>query len=203
MFNGIPEEDIIMAPYGVDAERFYRPRQGGGELRVLFVGEITQRKGIAQILAAAKRLSNQNMTFDLVGGGAGHHRDLFAPYEKYVNFRGRLSGDEVVEAFNSADVFIFPSMGDGFGLVILEAMSAGLPVICSSNCAGRDIVRDGENGFVIPPGDADSLVERLVWLDTHRESLAQMGESARVTAQTYTWGRYEQAIADGLDRVFR
>ena len=120
-----------------------------------------------------------------------------------MTFRGRLDLDEVREAYGAADIFVFPSMGDGFGLVILEAMSAGLPVLCSTNCAGTDIVRDGENGFAIPAGDTDALVERLLWLQAKRQSLARMGLEARATARTYSWRSYELAIADGLGRVFR
>jgi glycosyltransferase involved in cell wall biosynthesis len=203
-FNGISDENIILAPYGVDAEGFFKREHKGSSLRVLYVGQVTQRKGIAQILEAARRLRDKDFSFEVVGAGReGGDRALYVPYEEFVTFRGLLDLDEVREAYGAADIFVFPSMGDGFGLVMLEAMSAGLPVICSTNCAGADIVRDGENGFVIPAGDTDALIDRLLWLQANRQSLARMGLEARATALTYSWRSYELAIADGLRRVFQ
>lgn len=202
-FNGIRNENIILAPYGVDAEAFVRRGHSGSRLNVLYVGQITQRKGIAQVLEAARRLHDENFVFEIVGEGRDQDPALYAPYNEFVTFRGRLEFEELREAYGAADVFVFPSMGDGFGQVILEAMSASLPVICSTNCGGADVVRDGENGFVIPVGDTDALVERLVWLEANRQTLAEMGALARTTALTYSWRRYELAIADGLEHFFR
>ena len=202
-FNGFADDRIILVPYGVDSQVFVPSQHQKPELAVLFVGEINQRKGIAQTLEAAKRLRGKGVRFVLVGGGREFHPDLYAPYEEFVTFMGRVSFDELVRSFGSADIFIFPSMGEGFGLVILEAMSAGLPVISSTNCVGGDVVVDYLNGFVIPAGDAEALAERIVWFSEHRSELEEMGLAARETALFYTWQRYEQDIVKNLSTLFQ
>lgn len=201
-YNGFHQEQIIKVPYGVNSSVFVdRGRSDSQQLKVLFVGEINQRKGIAQLLGAAQRLQAADMDFTLIGGGKEFHSELYEPYEPYVTFKGRVSFEELVAAFGESDLFLFPSMGEGFGLVILEALSAGLPVICSTNCAGSDVIKDYENGFVIPAGDTEALVERLLWFRDNRDRLAEMGRMARSTALEFTWENYEQGVVAGLDRV--
>ena len=199
-FNGFTDEEILLVPYGVDSGTFKPHARPGNTLNVLFVGEINQRKGIAQILEAAVQMSGQEVSFELVGGGQEFHRHLYDPFRQYVSFRGRISFAELIEAFGRADVFVFPSIGEGFGLVVLEALSAGLPVISSTNCVGADVIADFVNGFVIPAGDTQALVERIEWLAQHPDELARMGKAAEQTAREFTWERYEQAIADLLRR---
>lgn len=202
-YCGIAEENIFLAPYGVDASIFVPGQKEYGRLNVLFVGEINQRKGIAQVLGAAKTLHCENIDFHLVGGGGEYCAELYRPYEPYARFHGRVPFAELTRLFAQAGIFVFPSMGEGFGLVILEALSAGLPVICSANCAGRDVIQDGYNGFVIEAGDTDALIDKIRWFNRHKELLPIMSRQARSTALEFTWEKYERKIADCMAEILR
>ena len=196
-FNGIDEEHIILAPYGVDNKAFHpmeKDYQNG--LKILFVGEINQRKGIYQILEAAKQLKDLNIEFNLVGTGVCP--ELYKPYEQYVNFLGRVSFEILQEKYGTSHIFIFPSMGEGFGLVIPEALSSGLPVIASKNCSGPDIIQDGYNGFVIDAGSTKQLVDKIKWFYEHMEQLPVFQNNAIQSVKEMTWGNYEEILVSQL-----
>ena len=199
MYNGIDEKHIIVAPYGVDKKTFHlmeKDYQSG--LKILFVGELDQRKGIYQILEAAKQLSGLNIEFNLIGTGREVCPELYKPYEKYVNFLGRVSFDKIPEKYGINHIFIFPSMGDGFGLVILEALSSGLPVIASRNCLGPDIIQDGYNGFLVDAGETGQLVDKIKWFYEHMEQLPQFQENAIESVKQMTWENYEDNLVQQL-----
>lgn len=199
VYNGIDKEHIIVAPYGVDNVAFHSVekdyRQG---LKILFVGNITQRKGIYQILEASKQLSDLNIEFNLIGDGKELCPELYSPYEPYVNFLGRIPFEKMLEKYSINHVLVFPSMGDGFGLVILEALSSGLPVIASRNCSGPDIIKDGYNGFLIDAGDTAQLVDKIKWFYNHMEQLPQFQENAIQSAKEMTWENYEESLVRQL-----
>lgn len=204
MYNGFDDEQIIVAPYGVNNTVFKPLDKVYNEgLKVLFVGEINQRKGIAQILQAAKELSEYNIEFNLIGAGKDYCTELYQPYEEYVNFRGHVTFDELKEHYGTSHIFVFPSMGEGFGLVLLEALAAGLPLIVSKNCGGPDIVTEGENGFVIEAGDAEHLKEKILWFYEHMEQLPHMQEKAIQSISNKTWENYEKVLIDQLNEKIK
>lgn len=197
--NGFTRDNVIIAPYGVDKSVFApmeKDYQNG--LKLLFVGEINQRKGIAQILEAAKELKNLDIAFNLVGLGAEYCSDLYEPYKKYVNFCGRVTFEELQTYYGTSHVFIFPSMGEGFGLVLLEALSAGLPLIASRNCGGPDIIEEGYNGFLMDAGSTEQLVEKILWFYHHMDRLPQMQQNAQDSVKNRTWEQYENTLVSGL-----
>ena len=200
LFNGIPESHIIFAPYGVDNKAFHPwEKDYRHNLKVLFVGEINQRKGIYQILEAAKALQPAGgIEFNLVGTGQGVAPELYTPYMPYVNFLGRVPFEKLQELYGTSHVFIFPSMGEGFGLVIPEALSSGLPVIASKNCAGPDLIQDGYNGFLIDAGDTQGLIRQLEWFMNNMQILPQMQENAIQSVQDLTWEKYENNLVEQL-----
>ena len=92
-------------------------------------------------------------------------------------------------------------MGEGFGLVVLEALSAGLPVIVSKNCCGTDIIKDGYNGFVIEAGDTKELINKINWFIENKEKLPEMSRNAIKTAELYTWEKYEKEICIAVRKM--
>ena len=199
IFNGIPEDHIIVAPYGVDNKAFHPwKRDYNHRLKILFVGEINQRKGIYQILEAAKQLQPKGIEFNLIGTGRELAPELYKSYEPYVNFLGRVSFEKLQEMFGTSHIFIFPSMGEGFGLVIPEALSSGLPVIASSNCSGPDIIQDGYNGFVIESGSTEQLIEKIKWFMENMDKLPEMQENAIKSVRDMTWEAYEKNLITQL-----
>ena len=102
----------------------------------------------------------------------------------------RVPHNEVPALMQQCTVFVFPSYFEGFGLVLLEAMACGLPVITTTATAGPDIVTEGEDGWVIEPGDLTSLVEKMTFCLEHPQIVREMGMHARRTAERFTWAAY-------------
>jgi glycosyltransferase involved in cell wall biosynthesis len=199
IYNNVKKFNIIKVPYGVDSKQFnFCDKNYKNPLNVLFVGEINQRKGIAQILEAAKQLSGKDFEFNLIGMGCEYRSYLYEDYKQYVNLLGRVSFEELIRNFKVNHIFIFPTMGEGFGLVILEAMAAGLPVIASYNCAGPDLIQNGYNGFLIEAGDTEALKEKILWFYNHSDKISEMSKNARSTALKYSWENYEKKLILGL-----
>ena len=127
-------------------------------------------------------------------------------YKKYshcsnVNFLGFVNHDNLTKLYNESDVFIFPTLGEGYGLVVLEAMSCGLPVICSSNAGGNDAIIDGYNGFVFDAGDNEDMKKKIEWFIENNNEINKMGLNARRTAEKYTWDEYYKNIINELNNI--
>jgi starch synthase len=98
------------------------------------------------------------------------------------------------------DVFVLPSLVEGFPLTALEAMACGLPVVVSENTFGSDVIRDGYNGYVVPIRDVDAIVDRLRLLAGDDELRATMGANARATAESFSWKAFNDRLVDLVTR---
>ena len=154
--NGIDGSAVHVAPYGVDLQRF-RPATPTfrhtrvGRLRLLFVGTINQRKGIRYLLDALSSLDTDQVELRICGRAVDDLR-LIRKVVGRVRVTPNVSPAELVEAYQQADLFVFPSVAEGFGQVILEALACGLPVLSTTRTAAWDLVREGRDGFVVKPG---------------------------------------------------
>lgn len=188
--NGVPREKIWLNPYGVDARKFeVRGSDRGRPLRFLFVGAVTARKGVPLLLEAWSRLCPSQAELWLVGPVSDDDRRLIGE-PPGVRVLGAMPHDKIPDAMRACDVFVFPSLFEGFGLVILEAMACGLPVISTAATAGPDVYRDGEGGWIVPTGDAEALARTMdacLARPVHNE---EMGRLSRAIAEQHTWERY-------------
>jgi len=198
VYEGVNEKSVFLVPYGADEKFFVESeRKFSNELiKVLFVGKINQQKGIAQVLDAAKFINSKNVKFEIIGPGIEFCKDLYEPYKEYVTFRGFMLHEALLEHMKNSHVFVFPTMGEGFGLVLFETMAAGLVPITTRNCGGGDIVEDGVNGFLVEVGDTSAIVEKILWCKEHPVELATMSQKAIETARQFTWDRYEKGIVE-------
>jgi len=200
---GVEDAKIKLLPLGVDVQDFaYIPRATTGPFRILFVGGIGQRKGIKYLLEAYQRIRNPGSELVLAGPIGASAKPL-AKYQGMFQCLGRLDQSEVVREMHKAHVLVLPSVFEGFGLVIPEAMATGMPVIASTHSIGPEIIREGQDGFVLAPDDVDGLATKLDWLASHREDACQMGRDAAKRAQGVSWevhakrlGRILQCIWD-------
>jgi glycosyltransferase involved in cell wall biosynthesis len=203
--HGTPVGDVTVIPYGVDLERFHPSRvikrnNKVGPLRLLFVGRINQRKGMKYLLEAL-RLLGPHAVHLTVCGRVVDDLHYLRPFGKQVEVRPSVSERELTEAYQSADLFVFPSVAEGFGQVLLEALACGLPILSTTHTAAPDLIGQGIEGFVVEPRRPDLLAHRIAWAIDHRSELADMGELARKRAEFFTWERFRLKVADAV-RVY-
>jgi glycosyltransferase involved in cell wall biosynthesis len=200
--HGAPPESISVVPYGVDLERFHpapgRLRVDKAPLRLLFVGRINQRKGIKYLLQALAQFTPEEVQLT-VCGRVVDGLELFAGLGAQVEVRASVSESELVQAYQAADLFVFPSVAEGFGQVLLESLACGLPILSTTHTAAPDLIEDGVQGFIVPPRRPDLLAGRIRWAFENREELARMGERARRRAEYFTWPRFRQGAATAVD----
>ena len=208
-------------PNGVDVAAAPREsKPASKELRILFVGRPEERKGLPILLAAFGALI-EHVPSRLTVIGAEREdvlRYLADPETmRQIDVRGRVSGEALHRAMHEADVLCAPSLsGESFGMVLTEAFAAGTPAIASAIAGYSDVVSDGVDGVLVPPGDAQRLAEELQRAHHEPERLLAMGRAARQSAERYAWPRvadrvtavYERALAapepaNNLERAAR
>jgi glycosyltransferase involved in cell wall biosynthesis len=127
--------------------------------------------------------------------------DLFGDVPPTVARLGYLGREALVRAMQEADVLVLPSRHDSFGRVVVEGMATGLPALVSAHVGAKEVITEGESGWVVPAADADALADQMQWCVTHPDAVADMQESAVATAQDYTWTAYRERVVECLDRV--
>jgi glycosyltransferase involved in cell wall biosynthesis len=186
---------ISVVPYGapVTIARTRKMTRPNDPLRVAFVGALTQRKGVSYLLKAIEQLGS-NVVLTLIGRRVGECRVLDGALRTHRWFPS-LSHPQVLQELSRQDVMVFPSLFEGFGLVLLEAMANGVPVIATPNGAAPDVLTDGQDGYLVPIRDADAIAEKLEIFSRDRERLLEMSASATRKAVLHTWERYRELLA--------
>ncbi len=202
--SGAAEESIYILPYGANVSSAIerRPKTDGDRLHVLFVGQVTYRKGITTLIDAISHLPADKV--DLTVVGAFNKNAWFVEEGRKhsnITFTGHVTIDQMQAIYEKAGVFVIDSFAEGMAQVGIEAMACGLPIICSFNSGLSEAVRDGESGYVIPCGDVPALRDKLQWFIDHPERIRAMGNAARETAQDYTWERYEENAAKIISSI--
>jgi glycosyltransferase involved in cell wall biosynthesis len=198
--NGVAEHRIHIVPYGIDAnERSVRSKQSG-PFRVVFVGQMVQRKGLEYLLKAWRKLRLPNAELVLAGRGRVD-KPLLAAFASEFKYLGELADTELAKLYDTSDVFCMPSLVEGFGLVYLEALASGLPIIATANTGAADIVQDGREGFIVPIRDVEAIAEKLEWAYQNRAALTEMRTAARRLAEQYPWSRFRHGIVAAVEQV--
>lgn len=203
--HGTSLDSVTVVPYGVDSTRFtpapYRRFNTSGPLRLLFVGRINQRKGVKYLLEALRLLHTRNVHLT-VCGRVVDSLDLFKPFafqsDIQIDIRPDVSAGELVAQYQAADLFVFPSVAEGFGQVLLESLSSGLPILSTTHTAAPDLIEHGIQGFVVEPRRPDLLAAHIEWALTHRSDLTHMGREARLRAEQFTWARFRSGIVSAV-----
>lgn len=196
--NGVPPERILVAPYGIDSEQF-RPDAGARStsnrpLRLLFVGTINQRKGIKYLLDAMRMLNTRDVEL-MVCGRVVDDLALFRACPDNIRVRPSVSASELLDAYRWADLFVFPSLAEGFAQVLLESLACGLPIVSTERTAAPDLIRHEREGFLIPAGSAEAIARQIDHVLSDRRCLIDMRVAARRTAESFTWERFRRRTA--------
>ena len=199
---GVPREKLIHVPYGVDLEEF-RPghgqRQDPSTFRAVFAGAITIQKGVHYLLEAVHQAGVELWLF---GGVHPEMNPFLARHEGRFRLFGHVPQRTLRDRYTRCDVFVMPSVQEGLAMVIPQALACGLPVICTTNTGGEDVVRQGETGFIVPARRPDLIAERLAQLRDDPDLLASMKAAARRSMEGHRgWGEYARDLVTEYTRL--
>jgi len=183
--RGISGSKLIVVPHGITLPDRFPERSPGrdtGTLRVLYVGQLHYRKGLRYLIEGLSLLGDPSLECRLVGPDFGLSGIKPQDFPFALKKSGPKKGADLWQEYVDGDIFVLPSLEEGFGLVLLEAMRAGLPVVVSSAVGASDFVRDGQDGFIVPPADPAAIRDKIAWLRDHPDARRRMGESARAKA---------------------
>jgi phosphatidylinositol alpha-mannosyltransferase len=199
--------DYRIIPNGIDPERFERPAppidwMQDGWVNVLFVGRLEKRKGLSYLIRAWGNVRREFPNARLVVVGAGRALEHYRTFVRSrgtddIVFTGEVSDEDLPRYYQSADIFCAPSTGqESFGIVLLEAMAAGKPIVSTDIQGYRDVVTHGQEGLLVPPRDSEALAGALIHLLADPDLRARLGAEGRRTAQRYSWGRVADEVLD-------
>ncbi|AWK06815.1 glycosyl transferase family 1 [Flavobacterium crocinum] len=198
--GNLPEIKVI--PYGfpeVRQKKTYVPLVNR-KLKILFIGGLSQRKGLSYLFEAVAGLEDK-IELTIVGHKAVANCDALNKALEKHTWIPSLSHDQVLKCMREHDVFVFPSLFEGFGLVITEAMSQGVPVITTERTAGPDLIEHDKNGWIVPAGSSNAIKEVFIKILEKPEIVEQYGLAAQNKAQTRPWSVYGQEMAEAFSSL--
>ena len=169
-------------------------------LRVLWLGQVNVRKGIHYLMEAARLLEREKICFDVVGP-INILPGAVAAAPRNMVFHGSVSRDRVADWYRQADVFVLPTLSDGFALTQLEALAHGLPVVATPNC-GR-VVEEAKTGFIIPPRDSQALADAILRFVRMSGLAVEMGSRCREAVKAYSVDAYGQRLVEIIQKHLR
>jgi glycosyltransferase involved in cell wall biosynthesis len=197
--DGADPARVRVLPYGVDTEIFTPTgRPSDDKFRITFLGRLCYRKGLWHLLEAWRRLGLRDS--ELVIAGTGDPPFLPA-YRGYIRIPYLHSQVAVRDLLSSSHICCVPSLSDSFGLVYLQALACGTPIIATENTGAADLVTDYRQGFIAKAGDVESLCERIQWCHENRFRLEQMRTEARCAAIIHSWASFRKGIIDVLTNM--
>jgi glycosyltransferase involved in cell wall biosynthesis len=192
---------IYVTPYGFPSDAFrLKERVPDGTFTAISVGSQTLRKGTPYLLEAWKQANLRDARLRLIG--PMHLAPQFIEqYRGIYEHLPYLPMAQLAEEYCSADVVVFPTLGDGFGLIIQESMCCGTPVITTRCGGGPECIEHGVDGWIIPERSIDALVDTLRAVAGDRQATAAVGRAARSRAERYTWTDAGAAFASFLGAI--
>ena len=192
---GIDPRKVVAIPIGIRLEEFFPVPKRDDTFRVLCVAMLSVRKGIGYLLEAMSQLALPNSEVVLRGTLLPESRGILSRYEGQFRLQPALPRARMRDLYSQASVFVLPSIEDGFGQVIVQAMACGIPVITTTNTGGPDVITDGKDGFIVPIRDSRAIAERLEHLYRHPDAREAMGHAALETVRTWNgWERYTNQV---------
>jgi N-acetyl-alpha-D-glucosaminyl L-malate synthase BshA len=206
-------KDVFIIPEGISLKKFegfsktfFRKKFGikGSEKVIIFVGSLKPVKGVKYLVDAFKIVIKKNPRAKLFLIGDGPEKQDLKniikknSLEKKVNFIGKIANQKVSEYLTVADIFVLPSLSEGFGIVNLEAMACGLPIIATRVGGVPEIVKDGENGFLVEPKNAEQIAEKILYLLSNDEDIKCISTKNKEKVKDYSW----DLIVDKLVKVY-
>jgi len=200
--------EIFVVPNGIDLKRVIPPsgiEKGGNKKTILFVGRLHPVKGVRYLIESMAVIHRKMPCSNLIIVGDGEDRQELEELAKnlgledHVHFSGQVPQDRVHLYMHQADVFVLPSLSEGFGIVNIEAMAAGLPIVATNVGGIPDIIEEGVNGYLVNAKSSDELSDRILMLLQNDTLRAEIAANNRVKAKMFSW----DAIAGIVEEVYQ
>jgi len=191
--QGVPDDKILIVPlaYEPAAGPVPLPTRKDHPLTVLWLGSVILRKGIQYLMEAARLLADTDLKFVIVGE-IGISKAALDMAPRNMSFLGRITREQTNQLYQKADMFVLPTLSDGFAVTQVEAMNRGLPVITTPNCG--EVVTDGRDGLIVPPADAPALAGAIRRLNSDRALLSEMSQNAFIRSMQFLLPNQARAV---------
>lgn len=200
--QGIDEGKLVSVPYGVDLSSFRQLPKNDRVFRVIFCGNLSLQKGVHYLLRAFSELKLPASELLLIGNCPEEMKPFLKKYAGSYNWIGPVSHDILYRYYSQGSVFVLNSIQEGFGMVITEAMACGLPLICTTNTGGGEIISEGREGFIIPIRDVEALKEKILFLYENQVLAAKMGRKAKDKVSSgFSWDDYGGRIMKNYSEI--
>jgi|HubBroStandDraft_1064217.scaffolds.fasta_scaffold01155_7 glycosyltransferase involved in cell wall biosynthesis len=210
--EGVNAAKLRLLPLGARLDQFRPPPEvvearcarilSGAPLRVLWVGTLCYRKGMLDMLEVLRSQGHERFRFLFVGPVPKETKQLVKSLSPLAEIVSKQPQDRLPRWYAEGDLFVLPTLEDGFPVVLAQANAAGLPILTTPNCCGPDLIREGQTGWVLPIRSPRAYIERLSWCDSHREELAGMVRAIYHQFQQRTWADvaadFESICAEGI-----
>lgn len=191
---GVPS---LVAEYGCPALSKGRPARDMSRLKVLFVGTMTQRKGLADLFSAMKLLNRPDVELTILGTPLVSLAFYRQSYANFV-YQAPRPAAQVRDLMLSCDLLVLPSIVEGRAMVQMEALSCGLPIVVTPNAGAEDLVDPGRTGFLVPIREPGMLAERINWIADHREWVDDVRTAVLEKARQSSWQRYTDKVLSAI-----
>ena len=205
---GINENKIIKIPYGVDLNEF-KPldisRIKGDKFRIICTGSLSVRKVSHILINAFKQLSLKNAELIFVGPIENNFKKILKNFKNLQNiiFVPKQKQEKLIHYYNNSDIFVLCSLEEGLSMVQAQAMACGLPVICTENTGGSEIIDDGINGFIIPAQNTDILKQKIIELYNDNEKLEKFKKNAIKKSKKISWEIYGNKVIETYKMILK
>lgn len=201
--QGISEDRLIHVPFGVDLTHFYPAPKHDNLFRIIHCGNISLRKGVHYLLEAFAELNLPRAELWLIGSMTDEIKPFLRKWgSPAIRHQGPFPERELHRYYSQGSVFCLASVEEGLAMVQAQAMACGLPVICTTNTGGADLVRDGLDGFILPIRDVTAIKEKILYFYENPEACRVMGESARRRVQAgFSWSDYGNKMIAAYQKI--
>lgn len=205
--HGIPAKKLIQNAYGTSSSFHKKDIARDTKFNILYLGAISVQKGVIYMLEALKQLSipAENIGVYFIGGIKEEMKPIIEAHSlPSWTFLGHINHYDLPTYLSKMDVAVQPSLQDGFGMVIIQMLACGIPVIATTNTGGPDIIREGETGYIVPIRDPKAIAECIEFLYQNPEKLAEMQQAAPISVQQgFTWNDYGDRYVANLNNILQ
>ncbi len=197
--KGFSENKIIKIPYGVSLSEFNskNKKKIDTKFKIIYTGSVSVRKGVIYLLTAFSQLNLKNSELLIIGNIDDEIQHLIKQFRsnKAIVFKNSVKQSELSKYYLSSNLFVTCSIEEGLSMVQLQAMSCGLPLICTANSGGEEIIKNNINGYIIPIRDLDALKKKILFLYNNQSICNKMGKLAQLKVQKdFSWESYGKNV---------